>query len=100
MTGAFLPHWELYQHYPHWRTGGAMADGLKSRIVKVTPELARQWLESNEDNRRLSDEWVRKLARDMVNDEFPNVGETLKFDEKGRLIDGQHRLRAVVLSGK
>jgi hypothetical protein len=73
---------------------------LKTRKVKVTPDLAKRWLKTNIDNRKLSDEWVRKLARDMTNDVFPNVGETLKFDEDGHLIDGQHRLHAVVLSEK
>jgi hypothetical protein len=73
---------------------------LKTRTVQVTPELAKKWLKTNEDNRQLSEAWVRKLARDMSNDDFPNVGESIKFDTNGQLIDGQHRLRAVVLSGK
>lgn len=73
---------------------------LKTRKVRVTPELAKKWLATNEDNRKVSQEWVKKLARDMSNDDFPNVGETLKFDTNGHLIDGQHRLHAVALSGK
>ena len=73
---------------------------LKTRTVQVTPELARKWLKTNQDNRKLSDAWVRKLARDMSNDDFPNVGESIKFDTDGHLIDGQHRLEAVMLSKK
>lgn len=73
---------------------------LKTRKVKVTPQLAKQWLKTNSDNRRLSEPHVKKLARDMVNNDFPNIGETLKFDTEGHLIDGQHRLEAVALSGQ
>lgn len=73
---------------------------LKTRKVKVTPELAKRWLGTNQDNRNLSEAHVKKLARDMSNDDFPNIGETIKFDTEGHLIDGQHRLEAVKLSGK
>lgn len=73
---------------------------LKTRKVQVTPELAKKWLATNQDNRKLSDAHVRKLARDMSNDDFPNLGETIKFDTEGHLIDGQHRLEAVRLSKK
>lgn len=73
---------------------------LKARKVKVTPQLAKQWLKTNEDNRNVSEEWVKKLARGMSKDDFPNVGETIKFDTDGHLIDGQHRLMAVVLADK
>jgi hypothetical protein len=73
---------------------------IKMRKVQVTPELARKWLKTNIDNRKLSEAHVRKLARDMSNDDFPNLAETIKFDTEGHLIDGQHRLEAVKLSGK
>lgn len=73
---------------------------LKGKKMPVTPQLAKQWLLTNTDNRKPSPAWVSKLARDMRNGQFPNVGETIKFDEDGHLIDGQHRLMAIVESGK
>jgi hypothetical protein len=73
---------------------------IKIRKVQVTPDLAKRWLKTNQDNRKVSEAWVRKLARDMVNDDFPNLAETIKFDTERHLIDGQHRLEAVKLSGK
>lgn len=72
---------------------------LKSKKMPVTPQLAKKWLATNTDNRRVSPGWVSKLARDMRNGQFPNVGETIKFDEEGHLIDGQHRLEALVEAG-
>ena len=73
---------------------------LKAKKMPVTPQLAKQWLATNSDNRKPSPAWVGKLARDMRNGQFPNVGETIKFDTEGHLIDGQHRLMAVIESGK
>jgi hypothetical protein len=73
---------------------------LKTRTVQVTPQLAAQWLKTNADNRKPSEAWIKKLARDMANNDFPNVGESIKFDTEGHLVDGQHRLHAVVRSKK
>jgi hypothetical protein len=73
---------------------------LKHRKLLVTPRMAKDWLSTNCENRTLSQDWVDKLARDMANGDFPNIGETIKFDQDGNLIDGQHRLSAVVQSGR
>lgn len=35
----------------------------------------------------------------MTQDRFPLNGETIKFDKDGKLLDGQHRLAAIVMSG-
>ncbi len=72
---------------------------IKTRTIVVTPRTAKTWLATNSENRSLSSDWVNKLARDMRSGDFPNVGEAIKFDENGDLIDGQHRLAAVVQSG-
>lgn len=72
---------------------------IKTRTVVVSPRTAKTWLATNRENRTLSPDWVNKLARDMRSGDFPNVGEGIKFDEDGDLIDGQHRLAAVVQSG-
>lgn len=100
MPGDSLPNRVVCQGYPHRRDSETPLTELKTRKVQVTPELAKKWLETNQENRKVSDEHVRKLSRDMTNNDFPNIGETLKFDDNGHLIDGQHRLRAVILSGK
>lgn len=68
--------------------------------VHVTPQVADTWLQRNEDNRRLHPARVLKFAEDMEAgrwaDHHPHG---IAFDRNGRLIDGQHRLHAVVLSG-
>ena len=66
-------------------------------LVKVTPELAEQWLSANTvSNRKISKITVKRYAKDMVMGRWLVTGESIKFDVNGKLIDGQHRLAAVV----
>jgi hypothetical protein len=67
--------------------------------VWVTPELARLWLTRNEKNRKIRDHLVNAMARDMATDHWAYTGEAIKFDRTGKLLDGQHRLKAVIKSG-
>lgn len=70
-----------------------------SEIMQVTPELARRWLDEQPRNRRMTQLHVERLARDMKEGRFQFNGEPLIFDTKGRLLDGQQRLAALVLAG-
>src|SRR4051794_2644385 len=72
---------------------------MEMKLVQVTPEIAREWLESNHNNRPLRGDNVKALARDMRNDDWRLVGDPIRIDRLGNLIDGQHRLAAVVDSG-
>lgn len=67
--------------------------------VNVTPELASSWLSSNDKNRSISRPHVLRLAEAMKNGQWSLNGQTISFDDNGRLLDGQHRLSAVVESG-
>lgn len=64
----------------------------------ISPEVAALWLTRNANNRRVRAERVLMMARDMVGEHWRYTGEAIKFDIKGNLIDGQHRLMAVVKS--
>jgi hypothetical protein len=74
--------------------------GLRIQVQHVGPELASMWLEENTSNRRLSPRTVERYGRDMSAGKWKLTGETVKFGRSGRLLDGQHRLRAVVRSGE
>lgn len=67
-----------------------------TKVVHVDPELAAQWLERNESNRNLRPGRVSQYAADMAAGHWFHTGETIKFDNGDNLIDGQHRLRAVI----
>lgn len=67
--------------------------------ANVTPAIAKAWLESNTDNRNIRRRTVEKYARDMLAGAWAQTVEPIKFAADGRLLDGQHRLHAIVQSG-
>ena len=71
---------------------------VDSKLVLVTPEMAKSWLANNPSNRNIREKVVAMYARDMANENWLVTGESIKFDQSGALIDGQHRLNAVIRS--
>jgi len=65
----------------------------------ITPALAGIWLERQVRNRPIREHHVARLAEDMRNGRWHYTGDTIKFDKDNYLIDGQHRLWAVIESG-
>lgn len=72
---------------------------ITTEFVAVNPETAEKWLGQNHGNRQLRPRKVEAYARDMRNGNWMTSGDSIKFDWNGRLIDGQHRLEAVIDSG-
>lgn len=73
---------------------------LDDLIVPVSPELAQNWLNNNiNHNRNITPGLVDKYAAVMKRNEW-HLSDPLKFDVNNRLFDGQHRLKAVIRSGK
>lgn len=68
-------------------------------IETITPEIASKMLANNKGNRPISTRRVKLYARQMQLGLFVLNGESIIFDSKGRLLNGQHRLEAVKLSG-
>ena len=68
-------------------------------FVEVGPALAKKWLDLNTNNRNTKKGNLSKITRAMELDEFRFVGDPIRFDVKGRLIDGQHRLLGIRRSG-
>lgn len=66
------------------------------QILEITPPLAAEWLEQNTHNRNLRQPFVMQLASAIARGEWLMNGESIKFDANGTLIDGQHRLAAIV----
>lgn len=74
--------------------------GLTMEVVSVTPAMAEKWLGKNTHNRNIRQIDVSRYARSMTKGEWLNTGEAIKFGVSGDLLDGQHRLLAVIDSGK
>lgn len=72
---------------------------MKTEIVLVTPAVAAEMLKFNTKNRKVRTDHVRRIAEDMKKGRWIDNGDTIAFDENGNLIDGQHRLNAVIMSG-
>ena len=72
---------------------------LTHSIMAVGPETATRWLEGNTHNRPVRDAHVEELARDMREGRWHMTGDPVKFTDDGTLLDGQHRLWAVIVSG-
>lgn len=69
--------------------------------VLVTPQIAAVWLAHNipDRNRRVRKNLIRKYAKDMTATRWALTGDSIQFAASGRLLDGAHRLEAIINSG-
>lgn len=72
---------------------------ITHKIEEIDPARAEKILDTNTKNRKLSSGNVTKLAEQMTAGLWNFDGTPIRIDDKGDLIDGQHRLWAVVESG-
>ena len=63
---------------------------------KITPEMAKDYLLTCKLNRRLSERNVENLYLQMKAGNWMLTGDPIKFATDGSLIDGQHRLKAII----
>jgi hypothetical protein len=73
---------------------------IESKIQKISPAMAERFLKTNHNNRRVNQMHVKALASAMQREEWIVNHQGIAFDQAGRLIDGQHRLKAIILSQK
>lgn len=72
---------------------------MSIREVVVTPAMATELLGRNENNRALNVKRANRLADAMRRGEWQYNGDTIRIAKSGRLLDGQHRLSAIEMSG-
>lgn len=68
-------------------------------IVRVSPDMARTILEGNTANRAMRPSVVDHYARMMREGQWQLNGESISIAPDGSLLNGQHRLHAVIKSG-
>lgn len=72
-----------------------------SAIVEtIGPPLAKRYLDSMPHNRRQRIRVKDRYVKAMAKGQWKLTGEAIKFNTRGELIDGQHRLEAIVETGK
>ena len=64
--------------------------------VYVTPQLAKKWLDCNGFNRPIKQDVVDMYVRQIKSGLWRRTHQGIAFDTNGTLIDGQHRLMAIV----
>lgn len=75
-----------------------LLDVRQSIHVKVHPDAARALLEINTKNRVLAQRRVEVLVRALHENRWKLINNGIGVDTNGDLVDGQHRLTAVVLA--
>lgn len=66
--------------------------------VRVTPEMAVRLLEANQLNRPMADSHANRIAGQILEGKWRFNGDTIKISETGDVLDGQHRLWAIINS--
>jgi len=72
---------------------------VKSQVEKITPSTAAELLKRNSKNRPLRSATIKLYANEMRKGNWVVNGEAIKISAEGVLLDGQHRLNAVITSG-
>lgn len=63
----------------------------------ITPSYAKELLESNIKNRRIKSPVVARYSQDIINGKWKDdTAEVIKISKTGIILDGQHRLLAVI----
>lgn len=74
-------------------------DVINTRIEIITPERALELLGTNNGNRKISAILVDRLSSALRAGDFICTNNGIGLDQSGNLIDGQHRLSAIVKTG-
>ena len=72
---------------------------MKTEFLRITPEMAADMLSRNQNNRSIRTKVVESYARDMQNGAWEETAQAITFDVDGNLLDGQHRLNAIIKAG-
>jgi len=71
------------------------------QVEQISPNFAIDvLLKKNKNNRGIKTANLNKLIKAINNDEWTITNQGIAFDKDGNLIDGQHRLQAIINTGK
>ena len=71
---------------------------MKTVSFIITPDIAKEWLKKNTQNRNVSQNKVNSYATDMASGNWREHHQGIAFYTDGALADGQHRLLAIIKS--
>lgn len=73
---------------------------IELSFCELTPELAKQWLATMRPNRPCTLSHVMKIADQITAGLWNARVAPIRFDGNGRMVDGQHRCHAVIITGQ
>lgn len=73
---------------------------MDAKIELITPEVAQEYLNKNTINRKINKDIIEQYVNAMRSSQWIPNGDTIKFSNNDKLMDGQHRLSAIISSGK
>lgn len=71
---------------------------MQIKQVRISPDMAEDMLKNNSSNRPISKRMVTRFVKEIQSDNWKMTGDTIKLSKQGRIIDGQHRLQAIVIA--
>ncbi|HEV8658917.1 MAG TPA: hypothetical protein VGS96_09815 [Thermoanaerobaculia bacterium] len=74
--------------------------GMYTKLEEIDPDTAKFYLGANVINREIKSKHVEFLANEMLEGRWVESHQGIAFDRESRLLDGQHRLHAIIYSGK
>lgn len=72
---------------------------MLTKFEAITPARAAELLKTNTANRPISLPHLNSLVKQMQSGAFKETGQTIQIGASGCLLDGQHRLSAIVRAG-
>jgi hypothetical protein len=76
-----------------------LQEPMQTALMVITPEKAEELLQGNHSNRRLRNPYVSDLAAAIRRGDWLVTHQGIAISRDGRLLDGQHRLSAVIRAG-
>jgi hypothetical protein len=75
-------------------------ENIVAEVVTITPAEATSWLRANEHNRPVRKNHVLFLANQIKSGLWQINGQAIVIADNEQVLDGQHRLLAIIESGK
>lgn len=69
---------------------------MQFKEITITPQMAAEMLSHNMKNRRLNYKRVKAYSKDILSGQWTLSPTPISFSGDGTLVDGQHRLSAVI----
>jgi hypothetical protein len=76
------------------------SDNAISEVCRITPAIATAWLRANRINRPIRKRHVNYLADEILSGNWRVNGEPIIIGEDENILNGQHRLLAIIEAGQ